>query len=89
MQITPEDIINILDDKIYKKSNINMIRFRSKNISPNDYIKKARAYSMICIKNDIKLILDAKYYEYYQEYLQIFASRRLIVKLLRFLLLDF
>ena len=67
MQITPEDIINILDDKIYKKSNINMIRFRSKNISPNDYIKKARAYSMICIKNDIKLILDAKYYEYYQD----------------------
>ena len=66
IRITHKDIIDLSDDRFPKKSIINMIRFRSNNITHDDYIKQARIYSSVCIKSNIRLILDAKYHEFYR-----------------------
>ena len=65
--ITPKNKADLSDKKSADNSIINMIRFRANSISSNDYIRQAKIYSTLCFKNNTKLILDAKYYEFYRD----------------------
>lgn len=42
------------------------IRLRSSGFLKDDYINQASIYSKICLKNNTRLILDAKYINYYE-----------------------